>query len=88
MASSTATSASARVPKLRTALTFDRGVADYFGRGKTIMIKTLSVLILAVTLLAGCFPPSNLPPSSRPRRRPLLRARLGRSFRAMGCVGE
>jgi hypothetical protein len=65
MASSTATSASARVPKLRTALTFDRGVADYFGRGKTIMIKTLSVLILAVTLLAGCFPPFESAPQQQ-----------------------
>jgi hypothetical protein len=44
-----------------TALTFDREVSDYYGRGKTIMIKKLSVLILAATLLAGCYPFESYP---------------------------
>jgi hypothetical protein len=51
----------AELKQLRTALTFDRRVADYCGRGKTIMIKKLSVLILAATLLAGCFPFESTP---------------------------
>ena len=38
------------------ALTFNRKVVNDCGRGKTIVIKMLSVLILAATLLAGCFP--------------------------------
>ena len=48
---------------------------------------SLLLLVLEATLLASAGP-SNLTHGSRPRRRPPLRARPVRSFRAMGCVGE
>jgi hypothetical protein len=55
------------------------------------MIEKLTVSILAATLLAGCFAfefPPQQQTTQQTTRRPPLRARLGRSFRATGCVGE
>jgi PBP1b-binding outer membrane lipoprotein LpoB len=36
-------------------------VADYCGRGETIVIKRLGVLILVATLLVGCSPFESYP---------------------------